>query len=80
MFSDPLLCASHVLGVGGSHGEDITTVDPQTGPRQLETPHPFPVLRMYILPTVHTVGAGFKDMALREHVFWDQLKPVKASV
>ena len=35
---------------------------------------------MYILPTVPTVGAGFKDMVLREHVFWGQLKPVKASV
>lgn len=71
---------SCVLGVGGSHREDITTVDPQSGPGQLETPHPSPVLRMYILPTVPTVGAGFKDMVLREHVFWDQLKPVKASV
>lgn len=50
MFSDALLYASPVLGVGGSHGEDITTVDPQTGPRQLETPHPFPVLRITFYP------------------------------
>ena len=51
--------------------------------KQTEAKSPYPFCLgygMYILPTVPTVGAGFKDMALREHVFWDQLKPVKASV
>ena len=39
-----------------------------------EAPHPFLFLGMYILPSIPTIGAIFKDMALREHcvseTFW----------
>lgn len=40
--------------------------DPGAGPGQSEAPYPAPVLGMYILPTVPTVGAIFKDSALRD--------------
>lgn len=46
-------------------------VDQQAGPG---APHPAPVLRMYVLTTVSTVGAIFKDTALSKHFvvesFW----------
>lgn len=40
--------------------------DPGAGPGKLEAPYPTPVLGMYILPTVPTVGAIFEDAALRD--------------
>ena len=40
--------------------------DSQDAPGQLEAPCPSPVPGMYVLPTIPTVGAIFKDAALRE--------------
>ena len=45
---------------------DMTACWPITGPGQKEAPCLSPILGMHPLPTVPTVGDGFKDAALRE--------------
>ena len=49
-----------------THDHWLPVVDPQGGPEQLEAPHLTCVLGIYILPSVLTVGAVFKDAALRK--------------
>lgn len=55
----------------------------RAGPWQLEAPPSSCNLGMYVLPTIPTLGAIFKDAALREEcvveTIWT-LKPVKASI
>ena len=41
-------------------------VELQAGPRESKTLHLLPILGIYILPTGPTVGAIFKDTALRK--------------
>ena len=38
----------------------MTTIDLQAGPEQSESPHPSPILGMYVLPTVPTRRAFFR--------------------
>ena len=67
--SHKIVSASHeeVWSIGGGHEEDETAGWPtsSTGAIRGSIP-PSPVLEMYILPTVPTVGAIFKAAALRE--------------
>lgn len=52
--------------VGGSHEEDTATRTPEAGPRQLDAFHPLPCPWHVVLPVIPSVGAIFKDGALRE--------------
>lgn len=52
--------------VGAGHQEDVTTIDPQPGPKQSKSLPSLPVLGMCILPIIPTAGAIIKDAALRE--------------
>lgn len=45
---------------------DALQVDPQARPKESKAPHPYPVHGIYVLPTVSTVGATFKNAALTE--------------
>ena len=50
----------------GSSLEHVRAVDPRIRPGQSEAPDPKLVFGMYVLPTVPTVGAIFKQEAMRE--------------
>ena len=45
----------------------------RTGPELSEAPHPLTVLGIYILPTMPTVGAIFKDTDLREQEVFETI-------
>lgn len=51
---------------GGGNWEDVSVGWLQNWSGRSGAPHPHPLLGMYLLPTISTEGATFKDIALRK--------------